>query len=345
MPSEMNLPSCPICAADSVRVARARLNGYRAGSIFEIRECASCGVAFAEPRIDDPELYESIYRDIDSVPGYGRYLSYREVTKTQLNSLDVLAELEESYWAVRETLRREETRLGRKPRVAEVGCGMGYLTRAISQAGYECVGLDHSRNAIEAASRAFPGQAFFLGDVASASRHFGFEFDVLVACQVIEHIAEPVNFIRSLASGLKKGGALVITTPRRRHGIPAEAWDTDLPPVHWWWFTEEALGGCARAAQLRHETIDLGEFYKHHVFGVPSRKMVATHKKREAVFGANGALLDTDQSRYSLQNTLSRARPRGWIRRQLAGLAMLKAGYLRARDNDTARDVCMVMRP
>ncbi|WP_428485179.1 methyltransferase domain-containing protein [Rhodopila sp.] len=97
-------------------------------------------------------------------------------------------------------------------RLLEVGCGFGFgLDFARRALGWNVVGLDPSPFA--AAGRAcldLPIESRYLviDDPALGDR-----FDVVMASEVIEHVASPPAFARTLRSALRDGGSLVLTTP------------------------------------------------------------------------------------------------------------------------------------
>lgn len=56
------------------------------------------------------------------------------------------------YFAIKEILARNNNK---KAKILEVGSGLGYLTYAISQQGYNITGLDISHDAVKKAEKHF----------------------------------------------------------------------------------------------------------------------------------------------------------------------------------------------
>jgi SAM-dependent methyltransferase len=104
--------------------------------------------------------------------------------------------------------------LGRPPgaRLLEVGCGFGFgLDFARRALGWEVLGLDPSPFA--AAGRhqfGLPIESRYLTPDDAALRG---QFDMVMASEVIEHVASPPDFVRTLWAALREGGTLVLTTP------------------------------------------------------------------------------------------------------------------------------------
>lgn len=97
----------------------------------------------------------------------------------------------------------------------ELGCGFGFaLDYATLHRGWRGRGIDPSPFA--QAGRAMLGlpieHRYFGAEEAAQT-----ECDVILASEVIEHIADPLAFVRTLRSALNAGGVLAITTPNRDH--------------------------------------------------------------------------------------------------------------------------------
>lgn len=111
--------------------------------------------------------------------------------------------------------------------ILDLGCGGGILAESLAKLGAKVVGLDASGEAIAAA------QAHALREVkggrlekAALSYHAQtvedyhtanpkMRFDVVIASEVVEHVAEPELFLQTAARVMKKGSMMVVTTLNR----------------------------------------------------------------------------------------------------------------------------------
>ena len=102
-------------------------------------------------------------------------------------------------------------------RVLELGCGDGWNSGKLAEAGLDVVGVDWSANGIEHARRLVPRARFVRGDVRDpgVAAQLGGPFDAVVFIEVLEHIPPPdcPDVLRLIARQLRPGGHLVMTTP------------------------------------------------------------------------------------------------------------------------------------
>lgn len=156
-----------------------------------------------EPREDWPESWKTAYRfDLLEVFGEGRrHRGYANA------------------YAMRRARTLELVRKVAAPgaRVLDVAAAQGNFTLALAEEGYavtwndlreELIGyvkLKHERGDVTY----LPGEVFQLTPPSP--------FDVVVATEVIEHVAHPDQFLQKLASFVRPGGYLVMTTPNGRY--------------------------------------------------------------------------------------------------------------------------------
>ncbi|MGD0028125.1 MAG: class I SAM-dependent methyltransferase [Candidatus Bathyarchaeia archaeon] len=97
--------------------------------------------------------------------------------------------------------------------VLDVGCGDGFVTRAISKLPgvMEVHGVDISDTAIRVAKSKYPHIDFKVGQVANLPFERNY-FDVVVAIELIEHIYDTEQMFREFSRVLKDAGHLIITT-------------------------------------------------------------------------------------------------------------------------------------
>lgn len=99
--------------------------------------------------------------------------------------------------------------------VLDIGCGVGYGSRALALNGASrVVALDVSEDAVEHARRnyAHPAVEFHVADARCFE--FGERFGLATCFELIEHVEDQPEVIRRVAAHLEDDGLLVISTPR-----------------------------------------------------------------------------------------------------------------------------------
>src|SRR5579859_689658 len=97
---------------------------------------------------------------------------------------------------------------GKGERILDVGCGTGYLTNLIAQAGARVVGIDNSPSMVQRAQAVYPDLDF---RVLSATEFF-FEtpFDAVFSNATLHWVLDKETAIDRIAQALRPGGRLVL---------------------------------------------------------------------------------------------------------------------------------------
>ena len=103
-------------------------------------------------------------------------------------------------------------------RLLDVGCGAGLASEAMAKLGHDVLGIDASAEGIQAAEAHADCQDLNLAyRIASTETLIseGAKFQAITALEVIEHVADPDEFVAMLATLLEPGGVLVMSTLNR----------------------------------------------------------------------------------------------------------------------------------
>jgi SAM-dependent methyltransferase len=199
---------CPVCGDRESKRGLLHVADYAEhagtrGKPLDLLQCPSCDARFYDPPIT-----------IDHYPG-GLVKFYIE----QGAGIDVMLQ--------------PLTLLDGRPisRYLEIGCGFGFsLDYARRVLGWQVEGYDpglaaaHGREllGLPISSRYFDGSAGEAGSV-----------DLLFCSEVIEHIRDPIEYLRGVRSALDRNGLLLMTTPNGdavQPGMPADLMPMILCP-------------------------------------------------------------------------------------------------------------------
>jgi 2-polyprenyl-6-hydroxyphenyl methylase/3-demethylubiquinone-9 3-methyltransferase len=103
-------------------------------------------------------------------------------------------------------------------RILDIGCGGGILSEPLARLGGSVVGIDPAAENVEVA-RLHAEQSGLAIDyratTAEALADAGERFDIVIASEVVEHVADVPLFVRRATEMLKPGGFMAVTTINR----------------------------------------------------------------------------------------------------------------------------------
>lgn len=109
-------------------------------------------------------------------------------------------------------------RLARGKRVLDAGCGAGYGSAELAHSAQAVVGIDFAADAVGFARENYrlPNLWFEQGSCA-AMPHRDSAFDLVVAFEVIEHLANWREFLREARRVLAPSGQFIVSTPNKAY--------------------------------------------------------------------------------------------------------------------------------
>jgi SAM-dependent methyltransferase len=194
--SELMARPCPFCASDDTALVTDRVRFERTASVLR---CGACTLVFLDQ--------ESFHFPKDF---YEHQYHQTYLTHVDPEMLDPARHYEKMTVASRPWIDRVRQMLTGQETVLDVGCSTGHVLTGIRDRAARVYGQELSRTEIEYC-RSVHGL-----DVSDKPLQERFEpksFDYILMIFVLEHIGEPVEFLRSFKPFLKPGGKFVILVP------------------------------------------------------------------------------------------------------------------------------------
>jgi 2-polyprenyl-6-hydroxyphenyl methylase/3-demethylubiquinone-9 3-methyltransferase len=95
----------------------------------------------------------------------------------------------------------------------DVGCGAGLMCEPLARLGAKVTGIDASPEVIAVAREHAAAMSLDIDYRAGDVQQLEGQFDLITSLEVIEHVAEPAAFMKTLAKRLAPGGLLILSTP------------------------------------------------------------------------------------------------------------------------------------
>lgn len=214
---------CPICRSKEVKFFCEKKD-------FKLYRCFGCDLIFVWPAPGNlAQIYSAAYfkQSADDQRadkfGYVDYEQDKEVSRATLAKyLDKICQLAK----------------GRK--IFDVGTATGYFLDMAKDYGWSTSGSEISAYAAAVAKN--KGHDIFLGDLAELKTEE--KYDVVTLWDVLEHLAEPVKYLKLLNERLNQGGLLAINTIDSASWwakLWGKNWQAFLPPEHLFYYSFKNL--------------------------------------------------------------------------------------------------------
>jgi len=190
----MKAISCIICRSTKKSVVRTKV---RYGIKRKVFRCGTCGMVYLEPSRMQTFYSGKAYRKRYG-PILGKASKARAVFELYSPHQRPIVD------ALRGVLRKDM-------KVLDVGCSAGQFLNALKGKVKERVGLELSADEVAFARKRLGLTVY---DVPIEKAHIAEgPFDLVTCLQTLEHVEDPVGFLKHLGANLKKNGYLYLELP------------------------------------------------------------------------------------------------------------------------------------
>lgn len=219
-------------------------------SPFNVVRCKKCGLVFLNPRIREQAMIENYNSETYFKEYSGDSTSYELQTRTLSKTFRKLIQLLNKKGLLRPGAE-----------LLEVGCGPGLFLKECKPYVSFSVGVDLSHYALEKAAQYCDQVYTSVCQIPESTA-----FDVIVGLNLIEHVYDPVSFIKQLTNKLRRNGVLILGTPyfgSMWYAILGRRWPSFKIPEHVFFFTKKTL---LRLIQLEERLSNQQIFTMPHAF-------------------------------------------------------------------------------
>ena len=274
---------CPVCATPlestgerytidelfamwaPVRFSDATINEHRQqGEFTRLFSCPTCGLDIFLPQIIATPLF------------------YVEAYNLDGSQLDSDFSYAQNKWDF-DTALDDARGLGG---VLEVGCGPGHFLDRLSTVTDDVAGVEFNASALNVARARGHKVVESLGALDRAKG----SFDAVFSFHVLEHVRDPLEFLREISSWVKPGGMVCVSLPNRGGPIRfIQPCIQDMPPHHatrWrkrtFEFAARRLGWSVRRIALEPLTRESSYYYTDYLgpYLFPRKTLVHSFGRR-----------------------------------------------------------------
>ncbi|MDM7202985.1 MAG: methyltransferase domain-containing protein [Thermodesulfobacteriaceae bacterium] len=199
-----------------------------------IFECPSCGLQFTYPMraMDYDKAYQKDHEDLlnfTAIP-YESFLKVEEDEKREIEKWERLP---------RFNVLLPILPLLPKGKLFDIGCSTGFFMLIARKLGFEVYGMEASEKAIEIGVKKFGlkiAKALTFDELPSEYKG---PYDIVTAFEVLEHVEDPLKFLKDIYGLLKERGVLLLSCPpyykfenTAKGYRKYKWWHNDYPPHH-----------------------------------------------------------------------------------------------------------------
>jgi len=191
--------SCPVCEGSRFEFFLECVDYTVSKEKFKIVKCLDCDMHFTNPIPYEDHIGE--YYKSES------YISHSSTNKGIINKL---------YQIVRKRTLKQKvglvSRLAKGKMALDIGAGTGHFLNAMTEAGFDALGLEPDNDARALAKKTFNVDIQAIDELCAQQES---TFDVITMWHVLEHVYNLKKDLDQIINTLKEDGTLIVAVPNR----------------------------------------------------------------------------------------------------------------------------------
>ncbi|MBA2605615.1 MAG: class I SAM-dependent methyltransferase [Acidobacteriota bacterium] len=241
---ELEFPACPLCHSERRELSYGQFGEHK------IMRCQDCHVHYLYPRLNESAMRRFYTND--------NYFEGGDSGYSDTSYADQERALSATFKRLMRNLHKRKLTGGS---LLEVGCGYGYLLEEAKEYFSRRVGTDFSPEGVRLASA--KADEVYEGGIEQIPATA--KFDCVIATHVIEHVYQPLEFVKQLISHTKPSGTVILAAPDMGgmlRKVMGHRWASFKIPEHVLYFDAATLSELMRQAGL----IDIEKLPYLHAF-------------------------------------------------------------------------------
>jgi len=196
------LDKCPLCNSDKIEVFKKgtinaeniskedfKITDSSYGSVWDFSQCSSCSFVFSNPKLDEKSLID-FYSELEDNEYSDEWEGRRK-----------------NFLTIVERLKKIKT-MGNT--LLDIGAASGIFVKLAKDEGYLAEGIEPSSQLVKEAEEKF-GVTLLEGTIDDYRNQK--KTDIVTMLDLIEHVNDPIQFMKKVSSFVKKDGIIVLVTP------------------------------------------------------------------------------------------------------------------------------------
>ena len=216
------LKQCPICESSKIfKLSNIKSNIKKIKKTLDLMKCLNCLHRFISKIPSQKEL-DGLYA-IDSPLVFGK-TEYNQLQKNifiKSNSENIVPD--NNHWIFKYIKINNG-------KYFELGPGLCSLYKAFQLKGWKCQGLE-------------PRSFVQINGIKKKIEDIDIDNDIVVAFDVLEHLADPIDYLKKISNKIKKKGIIFLTYPNSqsfKSRILKDKWQMVSPLAHLHFFSEKS---------------------------------------------------------------------------------------------------------